>query len=416
MFRIGQNARGGAERGIMGADRTKWGTEEEGTVDFEFTEEQKLLREMVRRFADQEIRPIARTIDEKEEVPRPLLAQAAELGLLGVVFPEEYDGSGLGETGYCIVLEEVARACASTATVIGGHQSIGAMALYLFGDEEQKRRYLPRLARGEAIAAFALSEAEAGSDAAALKTEAKPQDGGWRLSGAKSWITNGNIADVMAVFAVTDRSKGTRGISAFIVETAWPGFRVGKPEDKMGIRGSGTVSLYFDDMVVPAENLLGRPGDGFKIALRTLECGRLTLAASCLGQAKEALELSLVYAKQRVAFGKPIGQHQAVQAMLADMATDIYLMESAVYRTAWLADQGKPFGREASIAKLFCSEALDRVVDNGLQIHGGVGYTREFAIERLYRDARINRIFEGTSEIQRIVIASDLLKRGTAFE
>ena len=385
-------------------------------MDFEFTEEQKLLRDMVRRFADQEIRPLARQIDEKEEVPRTLLAQAAELGLLGVVFPEEYGGGGMGETGYCIVLEEVARACASTATVIGGHQSIGAMALHLFGTEEQKRRYLPRLARGELIAAFALSEAEAGSDAGSLRTEAIRGDGGWRLSGEKTWITNGNIADVMAVFAVTDRSRGTRGISAFLIETAWPGFRVGKPEDKMGIRGSGTVSIYFDDLAVPEENLLGRPGDGFRIAMRTLECGRLTLAAGCLGQAKEALEISLAYAKQRVTFGKPIGHHQAIQAMLADMATDVYMMESAVYRTAWLADQGKSFGREASIAKLFCSEALDRVVDKGLQIHGGVGYTREYAIERLYRDSRINRIFEGTSEIQRIVIASDLLKRGTGFE
>jgi acyl-CoA dehydrogenase len=291
------------------------------------------------------------------------------------------------------------------------------MALHLFGCEELKRRYLPGLARGEAIAAFALSETEAGSDAGSLRTEARPTEVGWNLSGAKSWITNGNIADVMAVFAVTDRSKGVHGgISAFLVETAWPGFRLGKPEEKMGIRGSGTVSIYFDDMAVPAGNLLGQVGEGFKIAMRTLECGRLTLAASCLGQAKEALELSLAYAKQRVAFGKPIGQHQAVQAMLADMATDVYLMESAVYRTAWIADGGRPFGREASMAKLFCSEALDRVVDKGLQIHGGVGYTREFEIERLYRDARINRIFEGTSEIQRIVIASDLLKRGTGFE
>lgn len=381
-------------------------------MDFEFNEEQKLLREMVRRFADQEIRPLAREIDRSEEVPKALLSQAAELGLLGVVFPEEYGGGGLGETGYCIVLEEVARACASTATVIGGHQSIGAMALHLFGDEPLKKRYLPRLARGELIAAFALSEAEAGSDAGALRTEAKPDGDGWRLSGAKTWITNGNIADVMAVFAVTDRSRGSRGISAFWIETAWPGFRVGKPEDKMGIRGSGTVSIYFDDVAVPKGNVLGRPGDGFKIAMRTLECGRLTLAASCLGQAREALRISLEYAKQRVAFGKPIAQHQAVQAMLADMATDVYLMESAVYRTAWLADRGRPFGRESSIAKLFCSEALDRVVDKGLQIHGGVGYTREYEIERLYRDSRINRIFEGTSEIQRIVIASDLLKRG----
>jgi alkylation response protein AidB-like acyl-CoA dehydrogenase len=389
----------------------------EGIVDFGFTEEQKLLRDMVRRFADEEIRPIAREIDEKEEVPRALLRKAAELGLLGVVFPEEYGGGGMGETGYCIVLEEVARACASTATVIGGPQSIGAMTVLLFGSEEQKRRYLPAMAAGEQLAAFALSETEAGSDAAALRTEAKRTDDGWVITGAKAWITNGSIADVMAVFAVTDRSKGAHGgISAFLVETKSPGFRVGKPEDKMGIRGSATVSLYFDDVEVPAGNLLGQVGEGFRIAMRTLECGRLTLAAACLGQAKEALALSLEYAKQRVAFGKLISQHQAVQAMLADMATDVYMMESAVYRTAWLADQGRPFGRESSIAKLFCSEALDRIVDRGLQVHGGVGYTREFAIERLYRDARINRIFEGTSEIQRIVIASDLIKRGTGFE
>jgi alkylation response protein AidB-like acyl-CoA dehydrogenase len=385
-------------------------------VDFQFTEEQQLLREMVRKFADQEIRPLAREIDEKEAVPRSVLRQAGDLGLMGAVFPEAYGGGGLGETGYCIVLEEIARACASTATVIGGHQSIGAMAIHLFGTEEQKRRYLPPLARGETIAAFALSEAEAGSDAGALRTEATRTQSGWRISGAKSWITNGNIADVMAVFAVTDRAKGSRGgISAFIVETKWPGFRVGKPEDKMGIRGSGTVSLYFDDLEVPNENLLGDPGAGFRIALRTLDCGRLTLAAACLGQAKEALELSLAYSRERVAFGKPIGHHQAVQTMLADMATDVYVMESTVYRTAWMADQDLPFARQASMAKLFCSEALGRVVDLGLQVHGGVGYTREFAIERLYRDARINRIFEGTSEIQRILIASDLLRHGTGW-
>ncbi len=385
-------------------------------MDFLFTEEQQLLREMVRKFADQELRPIAREIDEKEEVPRSVLRQAGELGLMGVAFPEAYGGGGLGETGYCIVLEEIARACASTATVIGGHQSLGAMTLHLFGSEEQKGRYLPLLARGELIAAFALSEAEAGSDAGALRTDAAQTAAGWKLSGAKSWITNGNIADVMTVFAVTDRARGSHGgISAFLVETKWPGFRLGKPEDKMGIRGSGTVSLYFDDLVVPAENLLGQPGDGFKIALRTLDCGRLTLSAACLGQAKEALEVTLAYSKERVAFGKPIGQHQAVQAMLADMATDVYLMESVVYRTAWMADQGMPFGRQASMAKLFCSEALDRVVDRGLQVHGGVGYTKDFPIERLYRDSRINRIFEGTSEIQRIVIAGDLQKRGTGW-
>jgi alkylation response protein AidB-like acyl-CoA dehydrogenase len=383
-------------------------------MDFTFTEEQQMLRTMVREWVDRELKPRAAAIDHDKKIPDELIQQIVERGFLGLPFPEEYGGGGFGETGLCIFMEEITRGCFSTAVVCGGHTSIGATAIYLAGNEEQKRTYLADLCAGKKFAAYALTEANSGSDAGAMATTATPDGDDWILDGSKIWITNGDFADVIVTFAANDRALGTHGgITAFIVDTDRPGFRVGKPEDKMGQRGSTTVEISFDSYRCPAKNVLGEVGQGFKLAMQTLDRGRLTLGANCLGAAKEATDISVRYANERVAFGKPIAAQQAIQHMLADMATDIYAMESLLYRTAWMCDQGQRISRESAIVKLFCSEALDRVVDRAVQIHGGYGYSREYAVERMYRDARVNRIYEGTSEIQRLVIARDLIKKGS---
>ena len=378
---------------------------------FKFTEEQEMLRELAQKFADNEIRPIADKIDRDEDVPIELIKQAAELGFLGIPFPEKYDGADMGETGYCLMLEEIAKACLSTAVVIGGHVSIGAMAIYVGGSEEQKKRFLPDMCTGEKIGAFALTEPGAGSDAGAIATIAVKKGDKYILNGQKTFITNGGIADVYSVFASTDRSAGVRGITAFLVEADRPGFRAGKPEEKMGIRGSHTSDLFFEDVEIPEENRLGEEGQGFSIAMKTLDVGRLSLGAQCLGSAKELLNLSIKHANEREQFGKPIGRLQAVQWMLSEMAVDVYAMESMLYRTTMMHDSGGNVARESAIVKLFCSEALGRVADKAVQLHGGMGYMREYPIERMYRDARITRIFEGTNEIQKLVIARDLLKK-----
>lgn len=377
-------------------------------MDFTFTDEQNELRHTVKRFVDAELRPIADSIDKNHEIPRSLIDKMAELGFLGVAFPEEYDGAGMGEMGYCILQEEISRACASTATFIGAHQSIGAMAINLFGTHEQKDRYLKPLARGELIGAYALTEPESGSDAQNMRTSARRENGRWILNGTKMWITNGPIADLVSTFANVEG----QGTTAFVVERTFPGFSVGKIEEKMGIAGSLTSELVFRDMEVPEENVLGAVGRGFQIAMAVLDVGRLGLAAATLGAAKDSIDRSLGYSRERQAFGKPIAEFQAVQWMLAEMAADTYAMENMIYRTAWMCDQGLRFSREAAICKMFCSEALDRIVDKAVQIHGGMGYSKEMWPERFYRDSRINRIFEGTNEIQRVVIARDLLREG----
>lgn len=380
-------------------------------MDWSFTDEQNELRRTVKRFVDEELRPVADRIDKEHRIPDSIIKTMAELGFLGVVFPEEYDGAGMGETGYCILLEEISRACASTAVFIGAHQSIGGMTILKAGSAEQKRKYLGPMARGERIGCYALTEPESGSDAMAMKTTAVRKGDRFIVNGTKIWITNGGLADVVSMFCMAE-ADGESGPAAFIVEKGFPGFRIGKVEEKMGLHGSSTVELVFEDMEVPAENLLGQIGDGAKIAFSVLDVGRLGLAAATVGTAKDAIDRSVAYAQERRAFGKPIAELQAIQFMLAEMAADTYAMESMVYRTAWMCDQEQRFSRESAICKYLCTEMLDRIVDRAVQLHGGMGYSAEMWPERFYRDARINRIFEGTNEIQRVVIARDVLKRG----
>ncbi len=375
-------------------------------VKFEFTEEQNMWRDIVRNFVNNEIRPIAAKIDSEEQIPRDLINKLAELGALGVVFPEEYGGGGLGEIGYCLMQEEIARGCMSTATFIGAHQSIGSNAIYIGGNEEQKKKYLTRLATGQAIGAYCLTEAQAGSDAFNLKTKAYLDGDEWVINGEKLWITNGGIADIVSVFARTDK-----GISAFIVETNTPGFHAGPAEKKMGIKGSTTNAITFDNVRIPKENLLGQDGRGFLIAMKTLDAGRLGLGAACLGAAKELFEMSIAYSKERKQFDQHIANFQAIQHMIAQMAIMIYNMESIVYRTAIDYDLKKDISTQSAMVKYYCSESLDKIADMAVQIHGGMGYSKELPVERFYRDSRINRIFEGTNEIQLGIIARDSLKK-----
>lgn len=374
--------------------------------EFGFTEEQQMLREMVRDFTNNEIKPISAQIDEESNIPKSLIKQLGELGILGISFPEEYGGGGFGEVGYCIAQEEIARGCMSTATMIGAHQSIGANVIYLGGSEEQKQKYLTPLANGEKLGAFCLTEAQAGSDSFNLKTKAELVGDEWILNGEKLWITNGGTSDIVSVFARTQK-----GISAFIVETDNPGFHAGPPEKKMGIKGSSTNAITFDNLKIPQENLIGNDGRGFLLAMKTLDAGRLGLGAACLGAAKELLEMSTNFAKEREQFDEPISHFQAIQFYLAEMATMIYNMESIVYRTAVDYDLGKNISRQTAMVKLYCSDSLDQVADLAVQIHGGMGYSKELPVERFYRDSRINRIFEGTNEIQKVIIARDILKK-----
>lgn len=373
---------------------------------FELTDEQKMLRDTAREFVNAEIKPIAREIDENEKIPPELIKKMGEMGFLGASFPPEYGGGGFGEVGYCLMQEEIARGCMSTATFIGAHQSIGANAIFIGGNEALKQKYLVPLAEGKKVGAFALTEVMAGSDSFNLRTKAVKDGNDWVLNGEKMWITNGNIADIVSVFARTER-----GITGFVIETGWKGYEAGLPEKKMGIRGSATAAIALQDMRVPAENMIGDDGRGFIVAMKTLDAGRLGLGAACTGAAKELLELSAQYAKTRKQFDVPIAQFEAIQWMLAEMATTIYAMESLVYRTAHDYEAGKSISRQSAMVKLFCSEGLDSVADMAVQIHGGMGYSRELPVERFYRDARINRIFEGTNEIQKLVIAKDVLKR-----
>ncbi len=385
-------------------------------MDFNFTEEQTMLRDMVRKFVDKEVKPVAQQIDKEHNVDliKEILKKGAGLGLLGIPFPEAYGGAGMGETGYCVLLEELSRGCASTSVTVGAHIGLAGTSILLGGSEEQKKKYLTPLAQGEKLGAYALTEPGAGSDAAGIQLSALEDGGDYILNGTKLWITNGDIADIVVVYGVTNpelRAKG--GITAFIVKTDTPGFSANRIDDKMGLRGSATAELVFQDMRVPKANVLGQVGMGFMIAMQTLDESRLSLAAATIGAAKELIAMSVSFATKRVAFKRPIAQFQAIQFMIAEMTAEVYQMESIVYRTAWMYDQGKKIPREGAICKLFCSEALDRIVDKAVQIHGGNGFMGEHPVERFYRDSRVNRIFEGTSEIQKMVIAEDVLKKGT---
>ena len=381
-------------------------------MDFTLPKEYQLLRRMVREFAQKEIAPIAREIDEKKQVPRELIDKAAKLGLLGVPFPQKYGGMGAGEMGYCIAMEEINKVCGSLACIIGAHIGIGATAIHLDGTEELRERYLTPLARGEKIGAFGLTEPGAGSDAASIRTRAERDGDDYILNGSKIYITNGKLCDVVSLLAVTDPSMGARGgMTAFVVEKAFPGFSTGTEEDKMGIQGSDTTELIFENCRVPKENVIGEVGLGFVTFMKTLDLGRLSLGAACLGASDLALEKSVQWAKVRQQFGAPIAHKQSIQWMIADMATEIEALRSLIYRTAWLVDTGQPFSREAAMCKLYGSEALHRCLDRAVQIHGGMGYMRDYFVEIMYRDARITEIFEGTSEIQRIVIASDIFRQ-----
>ena len=380
-------------------------------MDFSFPKEYQLFRRMVRAFAENEIRPLAAVIDREHRVPLESIEKAAKLGLMGVPFPQKYGGMGSGEMGYCILMEEVNRVCTSTATVIGAHTGIAAMAIYLDGSEEQKQTYLRPLATGEKIGAFALTEPGAGSDAAAIKMTAVRDSDHYLLNGTKQFITNGDIAGIIVVMAVTDPSLGARGgVTAFIMENETPGFSIGSQENKMGIRGSSTAELILDDCRVPAENVLGQFGAGFLTFMKSLDIGRASLGAACLGGAQAVMEASVKWAKARQQFGKPIAQKQSVHFMIADMATEIEALRSLIYRTAWLIDTGMPHSKEAAMCKLFGSEVSTRCASKAVQIMGSMGYTRDYWMERAFRDARIAEIYEGTSEIQRIVIASNVFR------
>jgi acyl-CoA dehydrogenase len=384
-----------------------WGV----NMDFDLKPEHQALRRFIREFVQEEIKPLAKQIDRTSIVPDELLKKAAAAGLFGIPFSQKYGGMGAGETGYCILMEELARADASTTAIIGAHTGIGAMAMYLDGTEELKRRYLPDLCTGRKIAAFALTEANAGSDAAAIRLKAVREGDSYMLDGEKMWITNGPIADVLSVLAITDPALGARGgATCFAVESKQEGFSAGKREEKMGLHGSPTAALKFDNVRVPQENVIGKVGLGFVTMMKTLDVGRVSLGAACLGGAQAALEATMQWAKTRFQFGRNLANMQSIQFMVADMAAEIEALRSLVYRTAWLVDAGRPFTKEAGICKLLGSEIGSRCIDRALQIHGALGFTRDGGAERAWRDSRINEIFEGTNEIQRIVIASELFQ------
>ncbi len=382
----------------------------------EFTPEQIMLRDMVREFCQKEIAPIAAEIDEKEMFPEKTVRQMQELGLFGVPISQEWGGVGAGYVGYCLAVEELDKVCASHAVIMAAHTSLVACPVERFGTNEQKEKYLKKLAGGPYIGAFALTEPGAGSDAASIKTSAVKKGDEYVINGSKIWITNANVADVFIVLAVTDPSLGARGgVTAFLVEKGSEGLEVGAHEKKLGIRATTTNPVNFTDCRVPASNVLGRIGEGFIVAMQTLDLGRCILGAGCVGGATAALEMSVKYAKERVQFGEPIANKQAIQFKLADMATELHAAKLMVYDCAERIDKGERVTRRSAIVKLFCSEMLHRAVNQALQIHGGMGYSRDLPIERMYRDARITEIFEGTSEIQRLVIAEDILKRGVGL-
>ena len=373
------------------------------------TEEQIMLRDMVRKLAQNEIAPRAAEIDRTHRFPRENIEKMAELGLMGVPIPEEYGGAGCDFLSYIITIEEISRACASTGVILAVHTSVGTFPILYFGTEEQKQKYVPKLASGEYIGAFALTEPNAGSDPAGLSTAAKLDGDHYIVNGNKIFISNGGEAEVYVTFVTTDKSKGHKGITCLLVDRDTPGFAIGKTEEKMGLHGDITTELVFDNARVPKENLLGKEGEGFKVAMSLLDGGRIGIGAQGLGIAQAALDVAKDYAKERVQFGKSIASFQAIQFMLADMATRVDCSRMLVYRAARLREMGLPYAKEASMAKMYSTDTAMEVTTNAVQILGGYGYCKEYPVERYMRDAKITQIYEGTNQIQRIVIAKHLL-------
>ena len=379
-------------------------------MDLGLTEEQSLLQRTVREFANTEVKPLAKELDETGHFPRENFRKAAGLGLTGVAVPEEYGGAGMDHISYTIMIEEISRVCASTGVILSVQNSLYCDPVLRFGTEEQKKKFLVPFARGERIGCYALTEPQAGSNAAALRTKAVLKGDKYVINGPKAWITNGGAADAAIVYTNTQPEKGEKGITALIVEKGTAGFSVGKEEKKLGINATACCELSFTDCAVPVGNRIGAEGEGYKVALSTLDGGRIGIAAQATGIAQGAFDAALAYARQRQAFGHPIADFQAIQFMLADMATEIDAARLLVRKAAWKEETGARYSMEASIAKLFASEMATRVAHKAIQIHGGNGYSREYPVERAYRDARITEIYEGTSEIQRLVIAAWILK------
>lgn len=381
-------------------------------MDFRLTEEQEMLRQMVRDFAEKELKPRAQEADEEEKLLPEVVHKMAELGLWGMTIPEEYGGLPLDHLGIALVLEEVGRACGGTGLALEAHTCLGALPIVRYGTPEQKARFLPRMATGESLGCLALTEPNAGSDLAAARTTAVEDGDEWVINGSKAWITNASLTDVIIVFLRTDPGQGSRSFSLILVETDRPGLTIGPKEKKMGLRASPAHSLTFEDVRVPKENLLGERGRGLHQAMAILDSGRVGISALAVGLAQGAYEEALRYARERVAFGKPIAEHQAIQFMLADMATEIHAGRLMTHYAAWLEDRGERFTVAASMAKLFTSEMAERVAYRAVQIHGGYGYSREYAVERIYRDVRLMTIGEGTSEVQRMVIGRNITQAG----
>ncbi|MGI6719154.1 MAG: acyl-CoA dehydrogenase [Bacteroidales bacterium] len=380
-------------------------------MDFELTKTEKLFRQMVRDFTEREVQPLAAEIDEEERFPQETVEKMAKIGLMGIPVPKEYGGAGGTNILYSMAVEEISRACATTGVVLSAHTSLCIAPILEFGTEEQKKKYIPKLASGEWLGAFGLTEPNAGTDASAQQTMAVEDGENYILNGNKIFITNAEYAHVYVIFAMTDKSQGTRGISAFIVEKSFPGFSIGKKEKKLGIRGSATCELIFENCVVPKENLLGKLGGGFKIAMKTLDGGRIGIASQALGIAQGAMDETTKYVMERKQFGRPIGKFQNTQFQLADLETKIQASRLLVRQAAYKKDKNLPYSVDSAMCKLFAAETAMEMTTKAVQFHGGYGYTREYPVERMMRDAKITEIYEGTSEVQRMVIASQLLKK-----
>ncbi|NRR19331.1 acyl-CoA dehydrogenase [Brevibacillus sp. MS2.2] len=378
-------------------------------MDFRLNEEQEMMRRMVRDFAQKEIAPFVPVMEETDQFPRQILKKMGEMGLMGIPIAEEWGGAGADFISYILAIHEISKVSATVGVILSVHTSVGTNPILYFGTEEQKRKYVTKLASGEYLGAFALTEPHAGSDASSIRTTAVKKGDEYILNGNKVFITNGGEADTYIAFAVTDSTKGTKGISAFIVDKDTPGFSVGKKEKKMGLHGSYTTELVFDNARVPVANLLGQEGEGFCIAMANLDSGRIGIAAQALGIAEAAVQYATEYARERKQFGQSIGKQQAIAFKLADMATKAEVARLLVYRAAWLRSQGIACGMEASMAKRVATDSAMELATEAVQIFGGYGYTREYPVERLFRDAKVTQIYEGTNEIQRIVIAKHLL-------